>query len=139
MTTNEMNNKIKELRELRRMSEELQAEIEALQDSFKAEMSAQGVDTLAGTDWKISWKEVQSSRLDSKALKASLPENPLKCEYFLPFVVDELIREDKAEVTVLKSRDRWYGVTYQEDKGIVMQAISDFKKKGVYPCQLWED
>ncbi len=74
MTTNEMNNKIKELRELRRMSEELQAEIEALQDSFKAEMSAQGVDTLAGTDWKISWKEVQSSRLDSKALKASLPD-----------------------------------------------------------------
>ena len=70
MTTNEMNNKIKELRELRRMSEELQAEIEALQDSFKAEMSAQGV----GTDWKISWKEVQSSRLDSKALKASLPD-----------------------------------------------------------------
>ena len=70
MTINEMNNKIKELRELRRMSEELQA----LQDSFKAEMSAQGVDTLTGTDWKISWKEVQSSRLDSKALKASLPD-----------------------------------------------------------------
>lgn len=74
MTINEMNSKIKELRELRRMSDELQAEIEALQDDFKAEMNAQGVDTLAGADWKVSWKEVQSSRLDSKALKASLPD-----------------------------------------------------------------
>ena len=61
MTINEMNSKIKELRELRRMSEELQAEIDALQDSFKAEMSAQGVDTLTGVDWKISWKEVQGT------------------------------------------------------------------------------
>ena len=74
MTINEMNSKIKELRELRRMSEELQAEIDALQDSFMAEMSAQGVDTLTGVDWKISWKEVQASRLDTKALKASMPD-----------------------------------------------------------------
>lgn len=74
MTTNEMNNKIKELRELRRMAEELQVEIDALQDAFKAEMNVQGVDTLAGTDWKISWKEVKGSRLDTRALKASLPD-----------------------------------------------------------------
>lgn len=49
-------------------------------------------------------------------LEASLPGNPLKCEYFLPFVVDEILKEGKAEVTVLKSKDRWYGVTYKEDK-----------------------
>ena len=71
-------------------------------------------------------------------LKASLPENPLKCEYFLPFVVDELIREDKAEVTVLKSRDRWYGVTYKEDKPAVMKAIQALKDEGCYPQNLWE-
>lgn len=71
-------------------------------------------------------------------LKASLPENPLKCEYFLPFVVDELIREDKAEVTVLKSRDRWYGVTYKEDKPAVMKAIQALKDEGCYPRNLWE-
>lgn len=71
-------------------------------------------------------------------LKVSLPENPLKCEYFLPFVVDELIREDKAEVTVLKSRDRWYGVTYKEDKPTVMKAIQTLKDEGCYPQKLWE-
>ena len=72
-------------------------------------------------------------------LQDNLKKNPLKCEFFLPFAVEELMEEGKAKVKVLKSEDRWYGVTYQEDKGIVMQAISDFKKTGVYPCQLWED
>lgn len=72
-------------------------------------------------------------------LQENLDKNPLKCEFFLPFAVEELMEAGKAKVQVLKSKDRWYGVTYQEDKGTVMQAISDFKKKGVYPCQLWED
>lgn len=71
-------------------------------------------------------------------LSENLSKNPLKCEYFLPFVVDELIREDKAEVTVLKSRDRWYGVTYREDKPVVVKAIQALKDKGLYPQKLWE-
>lgn len=72
-------------------------------------------------------------------LQENLSKNPLKCEYFLPFAVEELMEQGKARVKVLKSKDRWYGVTYQEDKGTVMQAISDFKQKGVYPQELWED
>ncbi len=71
-------------------------------------------------------------------LTENLPKNPLKCEYFLPFVVDELIREGKAEVTVLKSRDRWYGVTYREDKPVVVKAIQDLKDQGLYPQNLWD-
>ena len=71
-------------------------------------------------------------------LTENLPKNPLKCEYFLPFVVDELIREEKAEVTVLKSRDRWYGVTYREDKPVVVKAIQSLKDQGLYPQKLWE-
>ncbi len=71
-------------------------------------------------------------------LEENLPKNPLKCEYFLPFVVDELIREGRAEVTVLKSRDRWYGVTYKEDKPVVVKAIQSLKDQGVYPQKLWE-
>lgn len=71
-------------------------------------------------------------------LQENLEKNPLKCEFFLPFVVQELMVEGKAEVKVLKSKDRWYGVTYKEDKAGVMQAIADFKKKGIYPEQLWE-
>lgn len=73
-----------------------------------------------------------------KALEEGLRTNPLKCEYFLPFVVDELIREDRAEVKVLTSKDRWYGVTYKEDKPMVMQAVRDMKARGLYPELLWD-
>ena len=72
-------------------------------------------------------------------LESGLKENPMKCEYFLPFVVDELLKEGKAEVTVLESTDRWYGVTYKEDKEIVVRAIQNLKDQGLYPRKLWED
>ena len=52
-------------------------------------------------------------------------------------MVDELIREDRAEVKVLTSRDRWYGVTYKEDKPTVVQAVRDMKERGLYPEKLW--
>lgn len=65
-------------------------------------------------------------------LEKNLAKNPLKCEYFLPFVVDELLKENKAEVTVLKSADRWYGVTYKEDKPVVVEAIKKMKDAGLY-------
>lgn len=71
-------------------------------------------------------------------LKASLPQNPLKCEYFLPSVVGELIEEGKAEVTVLQSQDQWYGVTYQEDRAAVEAAVRQMKAEGRYPEQLWK-
>ena len=74
MSIIEMDSKIKELQELRRMAEELQAEIDSLQDTIKAEMTARDVDTLAGTDWRVTWKNVTSNRLDSTALKKELPE-----------------------------------------------------------------
>ena len=74
MSINELDMKVKELRELRRMAEELQAEIDAAQDAIKAHMDSQGVDTLAGSDWKVTWKPVTSSRMDTAALKKALPE-----------------------------------------------------------------
>ena len=74
MSIDMMNAKVQELRELKRMQDELAAEIEAIQDEIKAHMTAQDADTLTGIDWKITWKAVTSSRLDSKALKAELPE-----------------------------------------------------------------
>ena len=53
---------------------ELADEISSIEDSIKAEKTARETDTLSGLDWKITWKAVTSSRLDSKALKAELPE-----------------------------------------------------------------
>lgn len=71
-------------------------------------------------------------------LEKGLKENPLKCEFFLPSVVGELIGENKATVKVLKSADRWYGITYKEDKQAVVDALQALKDAGVYPQHLWK-
>lgn len=72
-------------------------------------------------------------------LEKGLKENPLKCEYFLPTVVSSLLHEDRAAVAVLTTADKWYGVTYKEDKPVVENAIRSFKKSGLYPEKLWGD
>lgn len=72
-------------------------------------------------------------------LTENLPKNPLKCEYFLPLVVSELIDEKKATVTILHSADKWYGVTYREDKPTVVNAIKNKIEAGIYPMNLWEE
>lgn len=72
-------------------------------------------------------------------LDENLKKNPLKCEYFLPSVVHELLEESKATVQVLKSLDKWYGVTYKEDKEYVVSAIQKMKESGLYPQHLWEE
>ena len=61
----------------------------------------------------------------------------MKCEYFLPAVVSRLLEEDRATVSVLKSYDKWYGITYKEDKPVVVEAMQKMKDNGVYPQHLW--
>lgn len=70
-----------------------------------------------------------------KFLDENLPKNPEKCEFFLPSVVSELIAEGKADVKVLDNTDKWYGVTYKEDKVTVVEAFKRLKAEGVYPEQ----
>ncbi|MBR2528458.1 MAG: nucleotidyltransferase [Blautia sp.] len=70
-------------------------------------------------------------------LREKLSQDPLKCEYYLPFVVDALLKEKKADVKVLPSSQRWFGVTYKEDKPFVMENIRLMKEKGIYPERLW--
>ena len=72
-------------------------------------------------------------------LDRALAEDPMKGEYFLPSVVSALIEEGRARVRVLRSRDRWYGVTYKEDKKMVTDAIQGMKDGGLYPKKLWEE
>lgn len=74
-----------------------------------------------------------------KFLDENVEKNPMKCEYFLPFVVDEILNEKKATVKVLKSMDKWYGVTYKEDKPFVMAAIQNLKDQRLYPQNVWEE
>ena len=74
-----------------------------------------------------------------KFLDEALKTNPLKAEYFLPSVVTQLLEEGKGRVKVLRSADKWYGVTYKEDKPCVVAAIAEKTASGLYPDKLWED
>jgi hypothetical protein len=66
-------------------------------------------------------------------------DNIQKAEYFLPNVVGDLLKEKKVTVKVLATNERWLGVTYQQDKPGVKQAIRDLIRRGVYPDNLWGD
>lgn len=70
-------------------------------------------------------------------LDEKIPANPLKGEFFLPFVVDELLAEGKATAKMLPTSDVWHGVTYKEDKPQIAKAIADMKNSGIYPENLW--
>ncbi len=71
-------------------------------------------------------------------LAENLPKNPLKCEYFLPLIPNQLIAEGKAKVRVLPCPEKWYGITYQPDMPQVQAAIAQMKKDGIYPNALWK-
>ena len=73
-----------------------------------------------------------------KFLDENLPKNPLKCEYFLPFVANEQLEEKKATVRILECNETWYGMTYREDLDSVKKAIADMKARGIYPEKLWD-
>ncbi len=70
-------------------------------------------------------------------LERAQKENPLKGEYFIPSVVDGQLNAGKARVTVDTTRDRWYGVTYREDKPLVTAALRRMTDEGLYPSPLW--
>ncbi len=70
-------------------------------------------------------------------LSEDVPKNPEKAEYFLPMVVDTQLRAGKAQVTVLTTPDKWYGVTYAADKQQVVEAIARMHSEGMYPTPLW--
>jgi hypothetical protein len=70
-------------------------------------------------------------------LDAALAGDALGAEYRLPTTVDDLLRSGQADVHILRTEDRWYGVTYKEDKPFVRDALQALKDKGVYPEQIW--
>lgn len=66
-----------------------------------------------------------------------VPKNPEKAEFYLPFAVNRLLDQGRARVTVLSSADKWYGVTYHEDKATVVEALRAMTRQGRYPAPLW--
>lgn len=74
----------------------------------------------------------------TKFLDKNVPVNPLKCEYFLPFIANEQLEEGLCTVEVLNCSETWYGMTYREDLESVRNAIANMKENGIYPEKLWE-
>lgn len=74
---------------------------------------------------------------DFKTFLSEVEEGDLKKEYLLPNIVDKLLKEGRANVKVLETQDRWFGVTYQGDKEAVQEAFAGLIKEGVYPANLW--
>lgn len=69
-------------------------------------------------------------------LDKALVENPLKAEFFLPLTVTEMLKNGKADIRVLSSKDKWYGVTYAEDRPTVVAALKEKTDAGIYPSPL---
>lgn len=74
MSTKELDARVSTLKSLMQEIESMTAEAEAIKDELKMEMANRGEETLTGTGWKASWKVIESSRIDTKALKAALPD-----------------------------------------------------------------
>lgn len=72
-------------------------------------------------------------------LHSTLAANPLKAEFYLPAAVSTHVNSKKAELTVLRSQDKWFGVTYKDDKPLVAAALKQFTDDGLYPAQMWKE
>ena len=71
-------------------------------------------------------------------LDQALAANPMKGEYFLPTVVGNMLKGGTADARLLPSHDKWYGVTYKEDKPVVKEALAAMAEAGLYPRPLWK-
>lgn len=66
-------------------------------------------------------------------------DNPMKAEYLLPIYIGQLLREGKVSVEVLETSDKWFGVTYREDKPFVVESFRKLVDAGIYREQLFAD
>ena len=70
--------------------------------------------------------------------REQVPANPAKAEMYLPMSVERLLQADKCTVKVLRTPDKWFGVTYAADKPVVVAALAEMTKQGLYPDGLWK-
>jgi len=72
-----------------------------------------------------------------KFLEENMESNPLTCEHVIPTAVQDMIQDKLVEVNVLHSTDKWFGITYREDKEHLVEALANLKSQGLYPHDLW--
>lgn len=110
------------------------------EDDGKTWTPVAGDATVSMNMWGFTASMMDELRVRFPAfLDEGIRSNPMKCEYFLPAVVSGLLGEERASVAVLQSADKWYGITYKEDKPAVAAAVRRMKEEGIYPIHLWEE
>lgn len=93
-----------------------------------------GGDSVSMNCWAFGQEMMDELRMRFPAwLEENLKTNPEKCEYFLPFVVNALIQENRGRIRVLDCDETWHGITYREDLQSVIDAIADMRREGTYP------
>lgn len=97
------------------------------------------VDTLVSMNMWAFYPNVfvEFERAMQRFFKEDVEKNPMKAECLIPTEIGRLLKEERATVKVLSSKDKWFGVTYQEDKPFVKASIAELKAQGVYPGKLW--
>ena len=101
----------------------------AIDEGKRDDIPEELVDRAIIKEEKTAQEQVDSCPADREDLKA---------EYLLPTLIGELLSEHQLEVRVLKSHDQWFGVTYQEDKATVTEAIQRLISRGIYPSRLFK-
>lgn len=86
--------------------------------------------------WGLMPSFVDTLRSGFPEFLRNVKEGDIKAEYLLPIIIDGMLKEEKAEVHVLRTEDKWFGVTYQEDKDVVREAFAELVKNGVYVSPL---
>lgn len=89
--------------------------------------------------WGLPAKFIDELEAGFPVFLDGIKEGDIKAEYLLPQVIDNLVKENKAKVAVLETRDKWFGVTYKEDKEAVVAAIRNLVDNGVYEKDLYSD
>ncbi|HXH99957.1 MAG TPA: sugar phosphate nucleotidyltransferase [Sphingobacteriaceae bacterium] len=87
--------------------------------------------------WGFSPAIFELSTKQFKEFALANAANP-KSEFFIPLVADKLINEGSATFKVIPTQNKWFGVTYKEDKPIVQQSIDELVRSGAYPENLWD-
>ena len=86
--------------------------------------------------WGLMPSFVDTLRSGFPEFLRNVKEGDIKAEYLLPIIIDGMLKEEKAEVHVLRTEDKWFGVTYREDKDVVREAFAELVKNGVYVSPL---
>lgn len=109
------------------------------EDGGKTWTDISGDTTVSMNLWGFSESFLREAQSRFPAfLDDALANNPIRGEYFLPSVVTQLLSEGKATVRVLPCPDKWYGITYREDKPMVEKALAEMAENGLYPTPLWQ-